>query len=642
MENGVERSAGRAETSRRAGAKDSMGAIALAEGAIAERVFWAAGQGGEALPERNSFGDSLLVERGAALEPLLARFVAASVEGKRASLVATARDLVGARDTLRSICTRRIGTVVHAITETGIADALALADLGWGVLFAAGVEEALDLTLTARRAAEDCGTPFFVVHERGPAHHVESVAPPSRELVDVFVGAPSGRVRPVSDAAHPGHVHVADRIFAERVPFALGSALRELESLTGRRRDVLERIPAGDAAVMMVGVGEVGESLIAAVERLRMQGQDVGAIKLTALRPFPGPRLVKGMARTLALTVLEGTDEPLAQSGPLTRELKAAFADAITWAPEYPGIGRIPRIASGVVPESGHRLEASDLDQIVHNMLADERGKRTFVMGGDAQHALSAVPTDANASKAATHTVSMRGRVRDVQTAHACAELCAAVVSSALGLHVRVSVRKANAHEGEGAAFDLLASRDRPRGAHAPHVVRLIALEEPGMLAHANPIARLAEDGVLAVPTHERSADAVWGDIPAYAKAIVFDRGASVLGWAPPEPSDARTQPWLTAAAFAGLALASGGGRAGRPPVDGSLVAREVAEALRALGPKDETLPAKGAELARRAFEARVEVPRATVERDQESIRLGRRDARASQFPPRAEAKETR
>jgi hypothetical protein len=69
--------------------------------------------------------------------------------------------------------------------------------------------------------------------------------------------------------------------------------------------------------------------------------------------------------------------------------------------------------------------------------------------------------------------------------------------------------------------------------------------------------------------------------------------------------------------------------------VDASLVAREVADALRvAVGPSHEAWVPRGAEAARRAFEANVEVPRATVERDQESIRLGRRDARAS-VPPR-------
>jgi pyruvate/2-oxoacid:ferredoxin oxidoreductase alpha subunit len=637
MDNGVVRGDGHSvqtEGSRRAWAKDALGAIALVEGSFAERIFIAiSGPHPLAVPERSAFGDPVVVERGPSALAVIGRFVQATEAGQRATLVATAHDLASVREALTNLRARRMSAVVHVVAERGIADALALADLGWGVLFSAGVEEGLDLALVARRAAEDAGTPFFVVHEKNSARHVEAIGSPSKELVEVFIGPPRTRLRPVSDAAHPIHVHVSEHAFAERVPFALQSAMRELESLTGRRRDVIDRVPAGDAAVMMVAVGELGESLIAGIERLRAQGQDVGAIKLTALRPFPGPRLVKAMARALAITVLETVDEPLARSGPLAREVKAAFADAITWASEYPGIGRIPRIASGLVGAAGHDLEAHDLDAVTLNMLADERGKRAFVLGAEAPFGLD---TPAPPTKTSAHAISMRGRVRDAVTAEACAEVCAAVVSSALGLYVRASVRPAPAAEGEGFAFDLVAARDRPRGVHAPHAVRGVAVEDASMFSHGSPLARLADGGVLAVPTQQRSADAVWAELPAYAKAIVFDRHARVVGWTPPEESDPKVRPWLTAGAFAGLALASAAGRTGRAPVDASLVAREVAEALRAaLGPSAEALILRGADAARKAFEAHIEVPRATVERDEESVRLGRRDARASQQPPR-------
>jgi pyruvate/2-oxoacid:ferredoxin oxidoreductase alpha subunit len=635
MQNGVDRGASQAEGSRRAWARDALGAIALVEASYGEAIFVALALADGAVPSfpaRSTFGEPVAVEKGASASALASRFVESLEAGKRVALIASAHDLASIRETLRSLRVRRIGTVVHAIADRGVADALALADIGWGVLFAAGVEEALDLSLVARRAAEDSGTPFIVVHERGTARHVEAVTPPSKELVEVFVGPARTRLRPLSDAAHPSHVHVSERAFAERVPFALGSAMRELESLTGRRRDVIERVPAGDAATMVVALGELGESVVAGVERLRGQGQDIGAIKIVALRPFPGPRIVKAMARTLAITVLETVDEPLAQSGPLAREVKAAFADAITWAPEYPGIGRIPRIASGLVEASGHVLEAHDFDAIAQNMHADERGKRTFVLG--AEGALGLEPS-APSARTASHAISMRGRVRDAATAEACAELCAAVVSSALGLYVRSSVRKAPAAEGEGFALDFLASRERPRGVHPPHAVGLVALEDAASFAQASPLLRLAEGGVVAVPTQQRSADAVWGELPAYVKAIVFDRNARVVGWTPAEAGEAegRARPWLTAAAFAGLALASAAGR-GRAVVDGSLVSREVAEALRAaVATMDggESIVTRGADAARRAFEAHIEVPRATVERDEESVRLGRRDARASQ-----------
>jgi hypothetical protein len=215
------------------------------------------------------------------------------------------------------------------------------------------------------------------------------------------------------------------------------------------------------------------------------------------------------------------------------------------------------------------------------------------------------------------------------------------VLHSALGLRARGSARVVAgeaAQAGAGGAgnhehvFDVVASRERPRGSHAPHRVRLVALEDIGSLLQGNPLARLAEGGIVAVPTTQRTADGVWGELPPYAKAIVFDRAARVIGYPAAATSGAPRSdaPWLVAAAFAGIALASVA-PSGRPTLDPSLVAREVADALRiALGASHEADAKRGGEAARAAFEASVEVPRATIERDEESVRLGRRDARAA------------
>jgi pyruvate-ferredoxin/flavodoxin oxidoreductase len=643
MDNGVERTKAHGTGPARASAKDALGAIALAEGRVSERIFAAC-----ALPDAthgNAFGKDASLERGE-LPALAPRFLAALTEGRRAALVARADALASARPLLVSIARSRMPAVVHAIAERPLGDALALADLGWGLLFAAGVEGALDMALIARRAAEDCGTPFIVVHEtqdRGVPRHVEPIVPPTIELCEVFVGPPSARLKKTSDPAHPIHAAVSERAFAERVPFALGSAMRELESLTGRRHDVVERVPAMDAQLVLVGLGELGDSLLAAVERLRAHGADVGAVKLVAFRPFPGARLVKMLARALAVTVVEAVDEPLAQSNPLTREIKAAFADALTWAPDYPGIGRIPRVVSGVVHARGHETSSSDALAMVKNMLADERGKRLFVFGADPAHALEHEPGVSRALPPA-RLFTMRGRVKDPRTAEAAAELCASVLHSALGLRARASVRRIEAKggredEGEGFAFDVLASRERPRGAHAPDTVRLVVLDDGGSLVHGNPLARLARGGMVAFPSRQRAPEAVWAELPPYAKAIVFDRDARVVGFASPgRGPDAEAASWVAAAAFVGVALAAVGEASpggSRPALDPSLVAREVGDALRAaLGSANEEAVREGAAAARAAFEASVEVPRATIERDEDAVRLGRRDARATPAEP--------
>jgi pyruvate-ferredoxin/flavodoxin oxidoreductase len=339
----------------------------------------------------------------------------------------------------------------------------------------------------------------------------------------------------------------------------------------------------------------------------------------------------------------------LAQSNPLTRELKAAFADALTWAPEYPGIGRIPRILSGVAG-AGREIDARDFDAMVGNALADEHGKRSFVLDADdlpdARAGAAPVHDAAAAASQRSPALSMRGHLKDEATARACADLCVAVVTSTLGLRARSSVRALHADEGGGFAFDLVAARERPRGAHAPHTVHLIALDDGEVLAAKNPFARLARGGVVALRSEKESADAVWSEAPAYLKAIVFDRGARLVGFGSAGGGAGFAARWRVAATFAGLALALASHEKSSAlrgaVVDGSLVAREVKDAIRtALETEvsgeevvEEAVLRAGADAARSAFEAHVEVPRALVERDEESVRLGRKDARASS-PPR-------
>jgi hypothetical protein len=226
----------------------------------------------------------------------------------------------------------------------------------------------------------------------------------------------------------------------------------------------------------------------------------------------------------------------------------------------------------------------------------------------------------------------MRGRVLDFDTASACAELCATVIASALGLKCRVSVRPSAGAEGDGAAFDLSAARERPRGAPLPSSVGLVVFDDPTALLAGNPLARVVHGTLIAVPTAETTADGLWGQMPAYVKAIAFDRGARIVGF--PAIGADPDRRWLIAAAFAGIALLSIGSasvylaRSSCAAVDGPLVEHEVIAALRALR-ADDACALKAARVARLAFEARLEVPRETIERDLASVRLGRRDARA-------------
>jgi hypothetical protein len=228
-------------------------------------------------------------------------------------------------------------------------------------------------------------------------------------------------------------------------------------------------------------------------------------------------------------------------------------------------------------------------------------------------------------------TFSLRVRVPSPVIGEATAELCAQVIMSALGMRARATVRPAPLADAGETVVDLFAARERPRGVHPPHAVKYVLLDNSTSLLHGHPLARLGTKGTLAFPTTHATGEGVWSELPAYAKALIFDRHARVVGFKKPELE--ASEPWAHAAMVAGVAVGCAA-PPGRPLIDGSRLAREVESALAVvLGPAHVEAARRAGAIARTAMESVVEVPRAVIERDEESIRLGRRDARASDFP---------
>ena len=568
---------------------DASSAIALAEAAIGSRVL---AFGPEGSPQ----------DRVGSAESLLAEARAAAEKGERVAVVARAESLASARDAMRQVAQARLAVVAHAISGHGGEDLAALTDLGWGVLCASGPEDSFDLALVARRAAEDAGVPFVVVHAHGHADPRGSASPglahamvalPLEKACQAFVG-PASRMRPRHDPAHPSLTPIGDRAFAERVPFALGSALREYANVSGRRHDVFDKIPLGEAPLMLVGMGPLGDALFHSVSELRARGYDVGAVHVSALRPFPGAKLVKTLARALAITVLEPADEPMSHGGLLARELKSAFTDALTWAPGFPGIGRIPKLFVGV---TGPSFDVADLAAICDNMLADERGRRSFSFS-DAEHSL---PRASTAESPATGGVSMRWVLDDVASAELALSTTAAVLATALGLRAHGIVMPHGT--GGGATVDVFASREHARGGMARRAPRLVLATDRG-LSSAAAVTPLSPGAVLGVLS-------AGGDptLPDAARTLVRERRVRALALAYGGAAEDATI--AIAATCAGAALAAGS-RAQRTMIDAIFVARVVAEHLTSRGVTD---PGPAAERARRAFEATLEAL-ATAERD--------------------------
>jgi pyruvate-ferredoxin/flavodoxin oxidoreductase len=510
----------------------SFSAFARAEGLASERVFLslevadaaakAHHEDARVFPAHNVWGDDLVVEKSADFEMLVRQAKDAAEQGFRVTLIGTAAHALASRRSLRALVVERLGVVVHVVADAGAmrGAVYGLMDTGFGLLFSAGPQDSFDLTLIARRAAEDAGIPFIIVHEQGAYAAFEAVSSSNVAELETYVGAARARLVKVSDPQHPVFVQATERQFGKRSAFALSAAMREMEAISGRRHDVVERT-GGEAEMMIVGLGVVGDHALALAERTRGANEKagaVGALKLTALRPFDGPRIVKSLARAHAVTVIEQGFDPLTETMPLARELKAAFSDAITWAPGYPGVGRVPRFASAVVGDGG--LTERDLATAISNMKDGDQAVRSFVFGEE--DAPSVKSSDHSPpSQAVASSPRLRVSCADEASAAMVAKCIISAVSGAVGLRSRAELRGG---EGGVVCVDVSASRDVARAEAAPVAFDWVLHQKEDLAATAALAAafiahshRVVVDGPSIARAIARASGAASDEAPARA-----------------------------------------------------------------------------------------------------------------------------
>ena len=87
-------------------------------------------------------------------------------------------------------------------------------------------------------------------------------------------------------------------------------------------------------------------------------------------RPFPARQIVEALKDCKAFTVFERMDDPLSTTGNhLTREIKAAFCDAVTGQNGQEKIDRVPRIYSGAAGLGSRDVRPGDIIAAFQNMM---------------------------------------------------------------------------------------------------------------------------------------------------------------------------------------------------------------------------------------------------------------------------------
>lgn len=474
-----------------------------------------------------------------------------ALAGGRVANFTSGQGLILMKEVLYVIAGKRLPTVFHigarALTSQGLNihaghdDVMGVADCGWGMLFARNVQEAADLALIARRAAEESETPFFNIQDGFlTTHTIESLRLPEPALMKQFVGDPNGehRLRNLMDPAHPimsGVVQnqdsymkgkIAQRYFYDRIPPIMERVMSEFYALTGRRYGMINGYELDDAEYAIVGMGSLIETATATAKYLRRyEGVKVGTLHVTSFRPFPGAQIVQALSHVKAIAVVERMDSPTAQSNPLTAEIKAAFADALSGAPGYPAIDQMPAIYSGAAGLGSRDIRPGDFVALIHHLSARDE-QRFFVLG--IRHPLALTPKH-EPDVRPKGAFSMRGHSVGGYGSVTTNKVIATIVGDLFGLQVQAYPMYGSEKKGLPTTYFLTVAEEAI-GAHAElKHVNFVPLNNVNAFNLGDPLAGLLPGGTVFVQHPSRDPQQVWKSIPGRAKRFIRDHQIRVL-----------------------------------------------------------------------------------------------------------------
>ncbi len=473
-----------------------------------------------------------------------------ALAGGRVTNFTSGQGLVLMKEVLYTIAGKRLPAVFHvgarALTSQalnihcGHDDVMAVADCGWGIAFAKNAQEAADLAVILRRAAEEAETPFLCVQDGFlTTHTVENVRLPEPELMAEFVGDPYAMTRlrnlvnperPVmsgvvqnQDAYMKGKV--AQRVFLARVPDILRAAMARYSALTGRRYGLVDAYRLEDAEFALVGMGSMVETAMATADWLRdTRGLRVGVLGITVFRPFPAAEVVAALRHVGALTVVERLDNPLAASNPLALEVKAAFADAVTGRPGFPALAALPVVHAASAGLGSRDIRPGDFVAAVEEMARG--GRRDFVLGIPHEAAL---PRGDDPDVRPPGAFSLRGHSVGGFGSVTTNRIMAALVGDLFDLHVQAYPLYGSEKKGLPTTYYLTVAPERIR-LHAELTrVEFVPLNDVNAFQLGDPLAGLVEGGTLFIQSDRTEPAAIWAQIPPRARAAIEARGLRVL-----------------------------------------------------------------------------------------------------------------
>jgi pyruvate-ferredoxin/flavodoxin oxidoreductase len=473
-----------------------------------------------------------------------------AVAGGRVTNFTSGQGLVLMKEVLYVISGKRLPVVMNigarALTSQGLNvhaghdDMMSVADCGWGMIFARNAQEAGDFCLIARRTAEATCTPFFSVQDGFlTTHTVETVRLPEPAFMKEYIGDPKEKLVNLMDPANPmmsGVVQnqdsymkgkIAQRWYYDRIDPALEEAFDLFARKTGRKYGFVEPYRCEDADYIIVGMGCYMETAKATVDYLReKKGIAAGCLTVFVFRPFPARQIVEALKGCKAFTVIERMDDPLSTAGNhLTREVKAAFCDAITGQNGQGKVGRVPRIYSGAAGLGSRDVRAGDIIAIFNNMMKPA-GQDFFCVGID--HAL-ALPRPEDPDLRPRGGFSMRGHSVGGFGSVTTNKVIATIAGNVFGKDVQAYPKYGSEKKGLPTTYYLTVADSHIMTHCELELVDLLCINDPTAILSHGTLEGLVPGGAIFMQSPYAEPADVWKHIPEANRRVLREKKVRIF-----------------------------------------------------------------------------------------------------------------
>jgi len=526
-----------------------------------------------------------------------------SMSGLRATNFSSAQGIAFMHESLYAAVGKRLPYVLNigtrAITKAslnvhcGHDDYHCIDDTGFFQVFGDNAQGAADLNLIARKIAELSLTPAAVGQDGFlTTHLIEPLMVPERELVEEFCGRPDDiiecptpaqkmiygekrrrvpEVWSVDNSLQSGTVQNQDAYmqavaaqrpyFFDHISSIADEAMDEFYELTGRRYHRVGEYRMEDAEYVIVGQGSMIIQAQAVADYLRQSRKlKVGVVNLTMYRPFPGDLIGKALKGRKGVTILERTDQPLAEDLPLTREVRAALTKCLengTLKGEMPypnyasySASDMPRIYTGAYGLGSRDLQPEGLVAAIENMLPAGKHHKFFYLGVDfvrepedpkaeifQQNLLDAYPHvgelalkgSENPDLLPEGAITVRMHSVGGWGAITTGKNLAMALYELLGFDIRANPKYGSEKKGQPTTYYLSAAPEPIRLNCEYHYVDVVLSPDPNVFGHSNPLYGLKKGGTFIIQSDLETVEEAWAQFPIQAQRFVVENDIRVF-----------------------------------------------------------------------------------------------------------------